>query len=309
MKNRHFSYVIVFTLIAFCSFCPLWSLQIPVDSPPEEVLAIKLYPYDLNNDFDFGNDSSIRDPFSAAGWIITYENYSGANPYEVYESAFPGFLTQLSHKPSNNGIEIKYGYFNSTSDADAGAKSQIGLWYGGGTVDIPTNTLNFPSSFSSGKTFGEKSWVWDMSLCSLKTLPGHDNAMISFRRNRFAISMTARSARNVSLANKQVLELLAEKIDQKIKSFQGLKDLKLTKDSLHASGQISNDGVAKSLNKKIDRSLYNFETGNYKTAMNQLNSFVNELEAQRGKHVSESAYQTLKGYADSIVQSLTALMN
>jgi hypothetical protein len=52
----------------------------------------------------------------------------------------------------------------------------------------------------------------------------------------------------------------------------------------------------------------NFKKGKYQTALNEINTFINELVAQRGKHVSEAAYQTLKGYADTIVQSLNSLM-
>jgi hypothetical protein len=87
-----------------------------------------------------------------------------------------------------------------------------------------------------------------------------------------------------------------------------LRDLKTTKDSLFQAGQIDNQGIANSLNKKIDHVMENFKKGKYQTALNEINTFINELVAQRGKHVSEAAYQTLKGYADTIVQSLNSLM-
>jgi hypothetical protein len=56
---------------------------------------------------------------------------------------------------------------------------------------------------------------------------------------------------------------------------------------------ITNQGVCNSLNVKLDNARAKAITGQAKAAHNQLRAFLHELEAQRGKHVSEDAYQLL----------------
>lgn len=71
---------------------------------------------------------------------------------------------------------------------------------------------------------------------------------------------------------------------------------------------ITQAGILKSLQVKLDHFKEQFRKGEYKTALNILNAFQNELSAQRGKHVPEATYQALTAQAETMIQSVNFLM-
>lgn len=64
------------------------------------------------------------------------------------------------------------------------------------------------------------------------------------------------------------------------------------------------DGVVQSLDAKLAAANASISKGDNKTAANQLNAFINELEAQRGKHVNDNAYFLLTANAQFIMAKL-----
>ncbi len=72
---------------------------------------------------------------------------------------------------------------------------------------------------------------------------------------------------------------------------------------------ITQNGILKSLQVKLVHFKENFRKGEYKTALNMLNSFLNELSAQRGKHVPEAAYQELTAKIEIMIQAVNFLIN
>ncbi|NIR44408.1 MAG: hypothetical protein GWN99_00605 [Gemmatimonadetes bacterium] len=63
-------------------------------------------------------------------------------------------------------------------------------------------------------------------------------------------------------------------------------------------------GVCNSLRVKLEGARASMAAGRIKPARGQLRAFLNELEAQRGRHVSESAYQLLAATAIHIGSAL-----
>jgi len=59
-------------------------------------------------------------------------------------------------------------------------------------------------------------------------------------------------------------------------------------------GWIDNDGIMQSLLKKVEAMEASIARGNIKTARNQLNAFINEVNAQKGKHIE--SYDPTPGY-------------
>ena len=71
-----------------------------------------------------------------------------------------------------------------------------------------------------------------------------------------------------------------------------------------ALGWIDDAGVANSLDQKLDNARKQLVQGNNKAAKNTLEAFVNEVEAQKGKHLSSEAYALLKYNAEYLIQRL-----
>lgn len=72
----------------------------------------------------------------------------------------------------------------------------------------------------------------------------------------------------------------------------------------YEKGWIDNKGINNSLNKKVENVKNNYEKGKTNTALNGLKAFQNELNAQRGKHISEECYQLLFEYSGSLIERL-----
>jgi hypothetical protein len=71
-----------------------------------------------------------------------------------------------------------------------------------------------------------------------------------------------------------------------------------------ALGWITNKGIVNSLDQKLDNARKQLQRGNNKTAKNILEAFINEVEAQKDKHLSSEAYALLKFNAEYLVSKL-----
>jgi len=70
------------------------------------------------------------------------------------------------------------------------------------------------------------------------------------------------------------------------------------------AGDINHRGIANSLTQKLEHARTQFRKNKIKQAANQLNAFLNELEAQKENHVSEQAYDLLKYNAEYLIARL-----
>ncbi|MBI4822796.1 MAG: hypothetical protein HY805_00985 [Nitrospirae bacterium] len=67
---------------------------------------------------------------------------------------------------------------------------------------------------------------------------------------------------------------------------------------------INNDGIMQSLLKKIEAVEDSIARGQNKTARNQLNAFINEVNAQKDKHISDKTVKILLEDAQYILETL-----
>jgi hypothetical protein len=79
------------------------------------------------------------------------------------------------------------------------------------------------------------------------------------------------------------------------------------KERCFASGGIDNRGVANSLGQKLEAAKAALDRGKTSVAVNILNAFVNELEAQSGKHISPRCADLLIGYANRLISVHTGI--
>lgn len=70
-------------------------------------------------------------------------------------------------------------------------------------------------------------------------------------------------------------------------------------------GWIDNSGIVNSLDVKLDNAKKKLSQGDNSTAKNILNAFINDVEAQAGKHVTSEAYALLKYNALYLISNLT----
>ncbi|MBI2907891.1 MAG: hypothetical protein HYX92_09570 [Chloroflexi bacterium] len=82
------------------------------------------------------------------------------------------------------------------------------------------------------------------------------------------------------------------------------QSLGATVDAFLASGAISNAGVASSLVSKIDAARAAMERANINAARGQLQAFINQVEAQRGKSITGAAADQLIADAQWIIAHL-----
>ncbi len=69
-------------------------------------------------------------------------------------------------------------------------------------------------------------------------------------------------------------------------------------------GWITNNGIINSLNVKLRAAKESLQKDKKETAANQLKAFINELNAQKGKHINENAWALLKANAEFIIAKL-----
>ena len=67
---------------------------------------------------------------------------------------------------------------------------------------------------------------------------------------------------------------------------------------------INNKGILNSLTKKVENAKKDYLRGKIKPSKNKLNSFNNEVEAQKNKHLNEDCYNLLIDYSNFILQKL-----
>jgi hypothetical protein len=67
---------------------------------------------------------------------------------------------------------------------------------------------------------------------------------------------------------------------------------------------ITNQGIANSLDQKLDNARKQLQRGNNKAAKNMLEAFLNEVEAQKDKHLTSEAYALLKFNAEYLISKL-----
>jgi hypothetical protein len=79
--------------------------------------------------------------------------------------------------------------------------------------------------------------------------------------------------------------------------------------SLTTSGFIKNQGILNSLTQKIAnaKDILDKKGADAKnTAINKIQAAINELDAQRGKHITEDGYQILSGYCRNLIAKIQA---
>jgi len=69
-------------------------------------------------------------------------------------------------------------------------------------------------------------------------------------------------------------------------------------------GWITNKGIEQSLNTKLENAKRKLDAGDTKTAKNILNAFLNEVEAQKDKHLTSEAYGLLKYNVQYFIERL-----
>lgn len=79
------------------------------------------------------------------------------------------------------------------------------------------------------------------------------------------------------------------------------------KERCFASGGIDNRGVANSLDQKLEAAKAALDRGQARVAVNILSAFINEVEAQSGKHISPKCADLLAGYAGRLISVLTGV--
>jgi hypothetical protein len=274
-------------------------LNCPIDSPSTELLNIKLNLHDLPANSLFLNQNTMRQP-GLAGWI------KAAKP-QTWNDFAPGLIEFW--KIGDTYYACQYGFFDLEIEAQIGAENAIETRLGAESDPVTKqNTVSF-----SGQIYGDKTFSWnsEMERQYGGFVKGPNNepfpsefAGLAYSSGLYSCAIHAGADIVAGGVDKELMESLAFKVQKKIGIASSLNAVNTQLNLL-----ISNKGILNSLQVKLDNYAKHYQAGEYSKSLNNINSFINELNAQRGKHVSESAYQTLKGYADSIVQSLTALMN
>lgn len=75
-------------------------------------------------------------------------------------------------------------------------------------------------------------------------------------------------------------------------------------EELLASGEITNAGIATSLTATLNSALQAQENGNTHAARNTLLAFINKVQAQSGKHISEEAAAFLIEAANQMLENM-----
>jgi len=281
MKKSH----IVFVLS--CIFIMLFNFTGEASVTPKQIENILINLSDLPSGFQLAGVSTANVPFGA-GWLTADHQDTDVPIQGIRQGFFDGKTTW----------SFKMGLLPTPQQAKEGAQAAIL------TEDTYYITNFFPGSFS-GTSFGNNCFHWDFnsvpSGIKQSISPPFFQKIISFSKERYAVLLSGFSQSQQIEQN--LIEQFTAKMEAKV-------TVAIAKDSFDANleGLVSHQGILRSLQAKLDVFTKNYQKGKYKTAQNNINAFINELNAQRGKHVSESAYQTLKAYADTIVLSLNALM-
>jgi len=264
---------------------------IPSEIPPNEVKSIQLIQTDFPPGAFYKGQNLLKDPLFA-GW---YKSSGGRGWSEIAQ----GVLESWSFEGTL--FKTKYGFFNNSNEAQFGVQNVIPLLLG---AEADPVSYQNPVSFD-GQTLGDLTLSWEIGIERAKGYvnPSYsgDIVALAFSKGQYAFSIQAvNSASNVDKA--RLIEL-AKKVEKKIGVAVSLNSI-----SKEMSTLISHQGVLHSLQVKLDDFSKHYLKGEYNTALNNMNSFVNELDAQRGKHVSEQAYPTLKALANMIISNTNSLL-
>jgi hypothetical protein len=194
-------------------------------------------------------------------------------------NAAPGGLHKWTYNSGTSQWELKYALAASTIPSyqiagigtlqAAGLRNIAGIDNGDGTVTI----LGITST--SGQTLNDE---------------GADpNQLVSITDNLAATSLPSESFTVVeTAAYGDALRGITRVPGGSLGSLVG---------ELFDAGMIDNAGIANSLTSKADAAASQIARGNTTAAKNQLNAFINELDAQVGKHLTQQAYDLLKAAA------------
>lgn len=227
---------------------------------------------------------------SWAGWVTTPNTQTWADITEGFAQGW--------ELPNGLAFFAKYGCFPDSNTAKFAAEQAIKHMY-----DFPMR--HWETGTFSNTPIGDFAFKWDFTMeknagWANPLYPG-DKVIISFCKGNYVALINM--GKKDSPVDKTYIEKMAHKCETKIDVARSINSFET-----NLSGLINHHGTLRSLQAKLDVFTKHFQKGEYNTALNNINAFINELNAQRGKHVSESAYQTLKAYADTIVQSLNSLM-
>jgi len=281
------------TIFLFLSSASFAQDGVPSTLPPTNIGNINLVSQDFLGSATLKGRTNYRD-LRWAGWATNKVISTWADVVQgLYESW---------SLPNRLFLGIKYGYFDNPLDAEQASYKAIGPWLRSSYITLP-----LPGSFS-GVEIGEKAFRWELSQELSKgvvqSTTQKDTIIISFSKGKYAAMLILGSDyAQVGSIDKGFIETLAKKCETKI-------NIAISLDAYNEimKGLVLQQGILRSLQVKIDNFVKNYRMGEYKTALNNINAFSNEITAQRGKHVSEATYQTLKAYADAIVISLNSLM-
>lgn len=285
---------VLFCLISSFSFAGLRQLNIPEVPPSDDVRNMTIIKIDLPSGFEIHGSENYSKLLGWAGWPT-------GRPIHSWVDIHPGLLQ--TWKKNNVFVFIKYGFFDTNQEAKEAAKHVL--------VHQSPEMINIQKEGSfSGQLFGESSYRWSLSMEKdmgglNPSQPRGDDAILSFSEGKCAVMIRVASNEVPfgSLDKRDYLENTARICEKKIEIATSLSNF-----TSNLSSLIIQKGILNSLQTKLDHFTKNYHQGDYKVALNNINSFINELNAQRGKNISEAAYQTLKGYADAVVQSLNSLM-
>ena len=258
--------------------------------PPENLKNILLSPIDLPEGTVFNRKNSTFQELGADGWEKPH--------LTSISDVFPGLSESVTI-----GIfkaSLKYGYFPLPENAKYAVLAEVTMDWSG------VRTRSYLESAFDGSVIGDNTYRWEMAMESRPgvTIHSEDSGKLGFCRGRYGFYTRGGWVGSAwGTVNKSIFNTISKTVEKKIRVAQSLDEF-----STQLPALISNKGILHSLQVKLDHFTQNYRQSDYKVALNNIDSFINELNAQRGKHVCESAYQILKGYADTIVQMLNALM-
>lgn len=291
--NKRLVCPIIFVLLIVTTqlFGQIRSLAIPEPPPSENILNAMLTQSDLPAGFVEHGEPNTSKLLAWGGWMTSKKLFGAGAMIQNWVDVNPGLIHGWK-KDNRVFMYIKYGYFNSDQEATEGTKRVI-------PCIAPSFIDHIEQGSFSGRLIGNSCFRWEASLEKQKggLYSAGDDVCIAFSKGRYA-TMIRVCSEDVSIGSLKGLvsiEDVATKCENKIALAYGIDSIRLF-------------NLRPSLQSKLNTFIKNYQKGKYKTALNDINAFINELKAQRGKKDSEAEYQTLKDYADTIVQSLNALM-